>query len=118
MLGLKKWIVLGVLLGTGCSDVTAKRREEIKNYKTTKVEVGIDNLSKRFDKCDVSDGELSTLKQSFSKPEITKRWVGSLNDISNLDNIGDEDWARFQEIKQRISNNFDTFYQVLERVKC
>ena len=118
MLGLKKWLVLGVLLGTGCGNATSKRRKEIEDYKTTKVEVGIDSLSKRLDKCYANDGELASVKSDFSKEKAIKSWVGPLRELINLDNITDEDWDVYQQTKQRISYYFDSFYQILDKVKC
>ena len=118
MKNLKKGFVALALVAVACGDNTKKWQTEIKEYRTTKVEPGIKNISDRIAKCTSSEKDFLNVKQGFKKESIEKSWVNPLKDFENQDKMTQDDYNEFQGMKQGISGYFSGFYGALDKVKC
>ena len=115
---LKKGFLALSLLVVSCGDNTKKWQAEIKEYKTTKVEPGVESLLARVNKCDSNDQEFVTIKKGFTKKGFKEGWIDPLTDLSNQDKLTNDDWDDFQRRKQNLTLFFHGFYTLLERIKC
>ena len=118
MSSLKKCFVALTLVATACGDKTQQRSAEIKEYITTKVQPGINNIDNRIQKCSSSEEEFMVIRDQFKKKDVEKYWVGLLKDWANQDKIEEDDWDNYGSAKSQISQYFEGFYNILDRVKC